>query len=87
MADGHTTPLGQQVLALFATWTVEPVFLGTGPVPPGITVVGDKTAGPIQIVMRSFDAAGIPYRLEPGSYMGPGSLGPAPLTITVSRTQ
>ena len=71
------------MLAVFTGWSVQSLCLG-GPVAPGITVIGEGDA--IKTVTNAFDAADIPYKVERHGYTGPGSMGPAPLTITISRS-
>ena len=86
MADGRTTTLGHQVLAIFANakWSSDGQILGTGSVLPGITVVGGQRNEVVQRVVRAFDAAKIPYKLGPS---GPtfSMRSAAPVVVTVSR--
>lgn len=84
MADGNTTKLGEQMLAIFSGWDIQPLYIGTGPIPSGITIVGAEAD--TKTVRDVFDAVLIPYNLVPSGYIGPTSMGTAPLTITVSRT-
>jgi len=86
VADMTSTPLVDQMRVLFAKWRVEPVVLGGGGVPPGITVVGAKAAESVRSIMAAFDAARIPYKQQEEGYTGPGSLGPSPATVLVGRT-
>jgi hypothetical protein len=83
MADGRTTALGGQMLEIFAGWSIQPL-VGTFPTPPGITVVGEIES--TKRVTDAFDAAHIPYKVVQHGYAGPSSVGPAPLTITISRS-
>jgi hypothetical protein len=86
MADGRTNTLGHQVLEIFANagWSRDGQILGTGSVLPGITVVGDQRNEVVQRVVRAFEAAKIPYKLEPSG--PPFSMrSAASVVVTVSR--
>ena len=86
MANVTTTTLGNQILGLFSTWSVDSAFMGSAPIPIGITLVGDKESETVKKVVQAFDAAKIPYKLDSHGYRGPASLGTGgDLAITVSR--
>jgi hypothetical protein len=79
MGTDDTTALGAKMLQLFSGWSPDSVILGSGPIPPGITIMGDAKNEAVKTVIRAFAAAHIPYKLAPMFWTGPGGPG-APIT-------
>ena len=85
IADGQSTPLGNQLLNLFASWKPQISMFGMTVAPPGITLYGNTESEAYRQVKLAFDTAQIPFLPQPdnGQCTGPNSGGN--VSILVNR--